>query len=123
MDDFSIASDAKDGVSLLTVSGDLDVLTHQQLRQQIIESSTGHIVVDLRRVDFLDSNGLAVLLGGLKRIRTRGFDMLLVANSTHKPMMKVFEITGLSKIFTITATPEQAFELLRDRTNEAPAAS
>ena len=58
-----------------------------------------HIIVDLEGVDFLDSTGLGVLVGGLKRLRSHEGDLALVC--TQSRILKVFEITGLTKVFSI----------------------
>jgi anti-sigma B factor antagonist len=70
--------------------------------------SQGHrqIVVDLEGVDFLDSTGLGVLVGGLKRLRSHGGDLSLVC--TQARILKVFEITGLTTVFAISPTVEEA---------------
>jgi anti-sigma B factor antagonist len=56
-------------------------------------------VVDLEAVEFLDSTGLGVLVGGLKKVRTYGGSLELVC--TQERLLKIFRITGLSKVFAI----------------------
>jgi len=91
-----------DSATVLTVRGEVDVYTAPKLREKLVElvSQGRHtIVVDLEAVDFLDSTGLGVLVGGLKRVRSHDGDLILVC--THQRILKVFEITGLTKVFTI----------------------
>jgi anti-sigma B factor antagonist len=57
------------------------------------------LVVDLERVDFLDSTGLGVLVGGLKRVRNHEGSLKLVC--TQDKILKIFRITGLTKVFPI----------------------
>jgi len=59
-------------------------------------------------VDFLDSTGLGVLVGGLKRLRTNGGDLSLVC--TQPRILKVFEITGLTSVFSIATSVDEATE-------------
>ena len=99
----------QDGIPVLGVHGEVDVSTAPQLRQHLVElSSSGAAtaVVDLEGVDFLDSTGLGVLVSGLKRFRTIGGDLLLVC--THRRVLKVFEITGLTTVFSIADTVDEA---------------
>jgi anti-sigma B factor antagonist len=80
-----------------------------QLRQAIVEiasAGSGPLVIDLEDVDFLDSTGLGVLVSGLKRFRTLGTAVVLVATGTR--ILKVFEITGLTQVFSIHATVDAA---------------
>ena len=98
-----------DGTTVLAVRGEVDVYTAPRLRERLIElvSQGSHqVVVDLEGVDFLDSTGLGVLVGGLKRLRSHDGDMILVC--TQPRILKVFEITGLTKVFSIHDSVESA---------------
>ncbi len=95
--------------TVLAVRGEVDVYTAPRLREKLVElvaQGNYRIVVDLNGVDFLDSTGLGVLVGGLKRVRSHGGDMALVC--THQRIIKVFEITGLTKVFPIHDTLDAA---------------
>lgn len=97
------------GVPVLAVSGEVDVYTAPRLREKLVELvSQGNyrIVVDLEAVEFLDSTGLGVLVGGLKRVRTHDGSLSLVC--TQQRILKVFDITGLNKVFTIHDTVDAA---------------
>ncbi len=78
-------------------------------REKLVELvSQGHrqIVADLEGVDFLDSTGLGVLVGGLKRLRSHDGDLSIVC--TQARILKVFEITGLTTVFNISDSVERA---------------
>ncbi|MGH9125944.1 MAG: STAS domain-containing protein [Acidimicrobiales bacterium] len=95
--------------TVLAVKGEVDVYTAPRLREKLVELvSQGKrwIVVDLDGVDFLDSTGLGVLVGGLKRLRSHDGDLGLICNQQR--IMKVFEITGLTKVFTVYESIEAA---------------
>src|SRR5688500_12258770 len=99
----------REGAAVLAVRGDVDVYTAPRLREQLVElvSQGKHrIVVDLEGVEFLASTGLGVLVGGLKRVRTHDGDLGLVC--TQHRILKVFEITGLTKVFSIHDTVDDA---------------
>lgn len=92
----------RDGRTVLAVQGEVDVYTAPRLRERLVElvsQGTHNIIVDLEGVDFLDSTGLGVLVGGLKRLRSHDGDLSLVC--TQPRILKVFEITGLTKVFSI----------------------
>jgi anti-sigma B factor antagonist len=92
----------RDGHAVLSVRGEVDVYTAPRLRERLVElvaQGKHKIVVDLEGVDFLDSTGLGVLVGGLKRLRSHDGDLVLVC--TQPRILKVFEITGLTKVFSI----------------------
>ena len=60
----------------------------------------------MENVDFLDSTGLGVLVGGLKKVRAHDGSLQLIC--TQERLLKIFRITGLAKVFTIHATAEAA---------------
>ena len=64
------------------------------------------MVIDLDGVDFLDSTGLGVLVGGLKRVRSYDGDLTLVCTSPR--ILKVFELTRLTQVFKISASVDEA---------------
>ena len=99
----------RNGWAVLAVTGEVDVATAPRLREQLISLvSEGKvkIVVDLEGVDFLDSTGLGVLVGALKRVRTQDGELGLVC--TEARILKVFEITGLTKVFPMHRSVDEA---------------
>lgn len=95
--------------SVVTLRGEIDVYTAPRLRQAIIDlvdAGATHIVVDMEKVDFLDSTGLGVLVGGLKRVRLKEGSLSIVANQDK--ILKIFDITGLNKIFSIYPSIDEA---------------
>jgi len=66
------------------------------------------VVVDLLGVTFMDSTALGVLVGALKRCRQAGGSMRIVVADPR--VLKVFEITGLTELFSLFATLDEAVE-------------
>jgi len=94
---------------VVAVRGEVDIATAPKLREKLVElASQGaqQVVVDLEGVEFLDSTGLGVLIGGMKRLRGLDGDLSLVC--TQPRILKVFEITGLNRAFTIHETVDAA---------------
>ncbi|MBK6872992.1 MAG: STAS domain-containing protein [Kineosporiaceae bacterium] len=103
--DLSVTSRQEGDRSVVSVVGEIDVYTAPALRERINDLvAAGHyrLVVDLSSVDFLDSTGLGVLVGGLNRVRTQDGSLHLVC--TQEKILKVFQITGLTKVFPIHAS-------------------
>ncbi|HEY7938472.1 MAG TPA: STAS domain-containing protein [Acidimicrobiales bacterium] len=99
----------RDRWTVLAVSGEVDVATAPRLREQLVQlvnQGSHHLVVDLEGVDFLDSTGLGVLVGALKRVRLQDGELTLVC--TQERIVKVFDITGLSKVFTLHESVDSA---------------
>jgi anti-sigma B factor antagonist len=91
----------REGTTLVVLRGDLDVATAPDLRESLIEviDEGARIVVDMQAVEFLDSAGLGILVGGLKRARARGGDLELVCSNSE--VLRPLELTGLDRVFTI----------------------
>lgn len=93
-----------DGVPVLVASGEIDVYTSPELRRElhgVVATGAPSIVVDLGGVDFIDSSGLGVLVGALKRMRER--DGAVVLRAMTPSTRKVFDITGLTELFDVEA--------------------
>ncbi len=99
----------KDGIEIVDVEGEIDVYTAPRLRELLIDlvnNSHYQLVVNMEKVEFLDSTGLGVLVGGLKRVRAHDGSLDLVC--TQERILKIFRITGLTKVFGIHDTVDEA---------------
>ena len=97
----NVHSDAP-GYTIIAVSGEIDVYTAPKLRERLIslvESGSYQLIVDMEGVEFLDSTGLGVLVGGLKRVRAHDGWIDLVCSQSR--ILRIFRITGLNKVFAI----------------------
>ena len=94
---------------VVAVTGEIDVATAPQLREclhRVIAEGGSTVVLDILGVTFLDSTALGVLVGALKRCRELGGDLHVVVADPR--IVKIFEITGLTNVFTITDSLEAA---------------
>lgn len=95
--------------TVLAVRGEVDVATAPRLRERLVElvgEGRTRVIVDLDGVEFLDSTGLGVLVGALKRVRDHGGDLRVVC--TVPRILKVFEITGLAEVLGVRPTVADA---------------
>jgi anti-sigma B factor antagonist len=79
------------GFTVIAVSGEIDVYTAPKLRERLIslvESGSYQLIVDMEGVEFLDSTGLGVLVGGLKRVRAHDGWIDLVC--TQSRILRIF---------------------------------
>ncbi len=103
-----------EGCNILNVCGDVDVYTSPKVKESInalIEKEIYNIVVNLEDVRYVDSTGLGVLIGALKRVKEHNGNIVLVC--TNPQIKKIFQITGLVKIFSIFANNEDAIGALK----------
>jgi anti-sigma B factor antagonist len=107
--DLSLETRTHDGHTVVEVGGEIDVYTAPKLREclvDLVNAGNYRLVIDLEGVEFLDSTGLGVLVGGLKRVRSHEGTLHLVC--THERLLKIFRITGLTKVFPIHDSVEAA---------------
>ncbi len=107
--DLSLETRQENDHTIIEVGGEIDVYTAPKLRECITELvDQGHrdLIIDLEKVEFMDSTGLGVLVGGLKRVRTHEGSLELVC--TQERLLKIFRITGLSKVFAIHGSQSEA---------------
>ena len=107
--DLSLTTRTEGDRTVVTVGGEIDVYTAPKLREQLVDlvnAGQYHLVVDMEQVEFLDSTGLGVLVGGLKRVRNHDGSLQLAC--TQEKILKIFRITGLTKVFPIHGSVAEA---------------
>ena len=95
--------------TVVRVAGEIDIASADRLRDrigQLLADGRTDLVVDLTQVTFMDSTGLGLLVGALKRVRLAGGRLELVVDSER--LLKVFRITGLLQVFSIHETLDAA---------------
>ncbi len=79
--EFALTTRQGSGATMVTVTGELDVLTARKLMPQlddIVRRQRGDAVIDLSQAEFIDSFGLTVLLGTQRRLARQGRDLTVI---------------------------------------------
>jgi anti-sigma B factor antagonist len=100
--DLRIKTKTTEGVPVILLSGEVDAYTCSMFREamiDIIDQGNPNVVVNMADVEYIDSSGLGTLVGGLKRASEKKGKIAVVASSVQ--IRKVFEITGLEKVFPL----------------------
>ncbi|MEV6838363.1 STAS domain-containing protein [Streptomyces sp. NPDC051133] len=95
---------ASDGIRVLTVAGEVDYDTGAQLQQALDVSDTSHprIVVDLRKVTFMDSSGINVLLIAHREITEAGGWLRLAAPTD--AVLRTLRLVGIDEVIPCSPT-------------------
>jgi len=107
--ELSLCIEQSGDVCVLSLDGEVDVYTAPRLREQLgslVAGGCTHLVVDLTKVAFIDSSGLGVLVGALRRVREKDGVMRIVC--TRDSILKLFRITGLDKVFPLFTDASEA---------------
>jgi anti-sigma B factor antagonist len=107
--DFNVTTHERDGRSIVTAVGELDVHTAPALHAALdpLSQQAGiALVVDLSQVGFIDSTGLGVLVTTLKHVREAQGTLDVVVASPR--VLKVFALTGLDVVIPLHGTLDEA---------------
>ena len=98
------------GMTIIDVTGDIDMGTSPGLRRTLLESlkETPRLIVNLSGVRYVDSSGIATLVEVLKEARNT--QKRLVLFGLNKGVHEVLQLTRLSKVFEIRGTEQEALE-------------
>ena len=101
----------RDGVQLVHVSGPLDSMTHDQIKNLLdpmISQPNVHIVLDCENLTYVNSKGLA-LLGRYQRVTIQNLSFLGIA-ALNRRITKTIELLGMSKLVKLYPTVEEAMQ-------------
>ena len=117
--DFEVSTaDLGGGVATVAVGGEVDLHTAPALKLalgEVIDQGARYVLVDLSRATFIDSTTLGVLVSGLKRLRANDGELSLVCSDRN--IAKIFEITGLDRVFSIYESRDEALAALEPQTS------
>ena len=109
---FDVKTEQLDDESyIIALAGEVDLYTAPEFKQQLLDviaKGASYVVVDFSETTFIDSTTLGVLVGGIKRLRTNDGQLALVCSDRN--ITKIFEITGLDRVFTIYSSRAEAVE-------------
>jgi anti-sigma B factor antagonist len=96
------------GYAVVAVAGEVDIATVTRLRERLFElaASGRTLVVDLDQVSFIDSAGLAALVGAARRAAAHGASLQVVCTR------QLFRLTGLDGPVPLARTLDGALESL-----------
>jgi anti-sigma B factor antagonist len=103
-----------DGIAVVSVSGEIDLVTAPALEQAIgavLEEGPSALVIDLSEVEFLGSVGLKILVATYEKLADSAqFGVVARGPATSRPI----HLTGLDKTFPLYATLDDALNGVRD---------
>jgi len=97
-----------EGVTIAEVEGEINISTSPELKKRFEKVSEPKVIINLSKVDYVDSSGLATLVEILKKARSRGGSIHLTHLSDK--VRSLFEITKLDKLFGIYSDDQTALE-------------
>ncbi|MGZ4202796.1 MAG: STAS domain-containing protein [Thermoleophilaceae bacterium] len=111
----------KEDSVVIRLQGEVDLYAAPELKDHVnraIESGKTKLILDLSEATFIDSTTLGILVSGMKRLRPRGG--MLAVLCPDPTMARIFDITGLNRMFSVHDTLDAAMAALE---STAPAQS
>lgn len=99
--------------TMITLRGFLDAHTFEQLDtaiQELFAQGKYRLVVDLKDVEYISSAGAGVFIGSLAIAQENGGNIIITQPTQN--VQEVFDLLGLSQIFTIFQTSEEGLAQL-----------
>jgi anti-anti-sigma factor len=100
------------GYPIVTLAGEIDIAAVARLQEQLFElAASGHpLVADLDQVSFIDSAGLAALVGAATRAAAHGGSLHVVC--ARPQIRQLFRLTGLDRRLAPARTLDEALDAL-----------
>jgi anti-sigma B factor antagonist len=108
----SLSAESRGDTMIITISGDLDIITSPELDECLTRAESDHssIILDFGEVNFLDTSALAVIVGHWKKAEAQG-GTLALANARYR-YTKTLWITGLADKLTLFDTVDAGLAAL-----------
>jgi anti-anti-sigma factor len=106
---FSVRIERRGDAAVVVPTGELDLATAPALEASLTRAfgeGPGHVVLDLRELEFIDSSGLRTLLTARRQAEDAGRQFSLVAG--HRALERTLEIAGVHKVFSWTTAEDLA---------------
>ncbi len=121
---FTTSNELIRGIAVLNVDGEIDIYTAPHFKNAISELiAQGHtnILIDMTRVDFMDSSGFGTLLSATKPLRPVGGSISLCC--CNEAISRMLEITRLNTLFHVFLSREEALASLQHAEAAEPVAA
>jgi len=100
---FELNTESNDGKNVvISVKGEIDIYSAPDFKERLYQSINDvqqNIILDFSDLSYIDSMGLGILVGALKRVKEK--DRNITIKNPKSTVRKLFRITGLDKAFII----------------------
>lgn len=108
-----ISQSQQNEVELFELDGELDFHSSPELRekfQEVLQKQATKVVVNLKKVSYIDSSGLATFVEVLQKMKKANGKLVLTELAA--PVRSVFEISKLDKVFSLAGSQDEAMQLV-----------
>ncbi|MCI1209799.1 MAG: STAS domain-containing protein [Treponema sp.] len=102
-----------DGICILTPEGRLNAVSATGFKKEATaffdKNKANKIILDMSKIDFIDSSGLSLLITFLRKAREQDGGFFRIS-AVRPQVLKIIKLTLLDRVFEIYETPEQALK-------------
>lgn len=99
------------GIKIIELSGDIDMYTSPELRRELmglVHRKVSPLLIDFKKVSYIDSSGIATFVEGLKGVKTYGGRLKFF--SIPERIVEIFNFSKLDRVFEIYGTLDEAID-------------
>jgi anti-sigma B factor antagonist len=101
-------------LQIVTLEGELDAYTAPKLQEAVtsaLDEGVAWLIIDLAAVDYIDSVGLGILIGSVKRAGEREGNIAVVCS--RRNVRRVFEVSGTAEMLNVVEGLPRAVDVLK----------
>lgn len=122
-DELKVSTRQRDGIWLIDLEGDVTTFAEDAITgayQKVTSEGARYIVINSRQSDYINSAGIAILIGVVTEVNRQGQKLAISGLSAH--FQKIFRMVGLAQYADIYADEEEAVAALKKKLEEDAAA-
>jgi anti-sigma B factor antagonist len=108
---FLVETQCGERATILSVSGELDLLSSPELEQALERVNAGDselVMLDMRRLEFMDSTGLHTLVKAHQRAHESGRRFVVIKGG--EQVQRLLNLTGMSELLTVVDSPDELLD-------------
>jgi anti-anti-sigma factor len=112
-DELKVSTRRHDGVAIIDLEGDVTTFAEEKINnayQQVSGEGAKQILLNFRQSDYINSAGIAILIGIVTEVNRRGQRLAVSGLSQH--FQKIFRMVGLAQYAEIYQTDDEALEAM-----------
>ena len=118
-DELKVGTRQRDGIWIIDLEGDVTTFAEDAITsayEEVTREGAKYIIMNSRQSDYINSAGIAILIGVVTEVNRQGQKLAISGLSAH--FQKIFRMVGLAQYAGIYATEDEAVEALQQHMNE-----
>lgn len=108
-------AEKKEEILILKLSGSIDIFNLENIKKNIEDIIMGHsrLILDLSKVEYIDSSGIGLIVGTLKRLKKNNESANMVIFGLNEYLEGLFKLINFSKLIPIAKNLDEALDIVK----------